>query len=482
MITKAWALFRRKFVAVIVPPATLCLVVLVLSQVQAPAYSQGLATPPAAEGVSSTPTPIPCPTDPPPTGDRVKLRSEDEIVVAARHWHDDYYLRNYVLDTSESGLSLPTSVTYTDIDALTHVHDVSATAADLNGDGRVERVSAFTDKSDRLSAISSASGTAGPAWYRDGDVYKGDHIKWIDIDSGDLDRSGDDEEVAIAFEDDYNAIHVVLLNGDASGAIAHTVNRDYGNWTDDRDSTGLGDVAYVAVAVGDLNGDGFRDEIVTVMKDGSKHLHVVILRRNDDGSMTPLYNQYWTNHDRDNVAKNELLYTNYGNWRPIDVTVGDVDGDWRDEAILGFRTGDDGDPRFQLLALKFVQEIHGTTHLDDRFVMDDQVYINTTLGNHNPRAAQTVSLSAGDLDGDGVDEIAVGLGTFHWESTTSFSEAWQPVLQTFDYIPVAHPDWSTNCPNHDEGDPPCLFRTSLYTGLAASRFRRSPKMRRFSAS
>ncbi len=467
MKTQAWALFRRKFVAVTVPLAALCLVVLVLSQLQSPAYSQDLASPPAAEGISSTPTPIPCPTDPPPTGDRVKLRSEDEIVVAARHWHDDYYLRNYVLDTSDSGLSLPTSVTYTSIDALTHVRDLSATAADLNGDGRVERVSAFTDKSERLSAISSASGTAGPAWYRDGDRYKGDHLNWIDVDSGDLDRSGNDEEVVIAFEDDYNAIHVVLLNGAANGAIAHAVNQDYGNWTIDRDPAGLGDVGYVAVAVGDLNGDGFKDEIVTVMKDGSKHLHVVILRRNGDGTMTPLYNQYWTNHDRDNVAKNELLYTNYGNWRPIDVTVGDVDGDWRDEAILGFRTGDDGAPRFQLLALKFVQEVHGVTHLDDRFVMDDQVWIDTTLGNHNPKAAQAVSLSAGDLDGDGVDEIAVGLGTMHWETDISLSEAWQPVLQTFDYIPVAHPDWATNCPNHEEGDPPCFYRTGLYTGFGS---------------
>jgi len=461
------SVFSHKFVVVLVPLAALCLVTMALSQHQLPAYSQGIASsPPAMEGVSSTPTPTPCPTHP-PTGDRVKLRSEDEIVVAARHWHDDYYLRNFVLDTTDSGLSLTESVVYTGSSALSHVRRLSVAAADLNGDGTVERVSAFRDNSDRLSAISSASGATGSAWYRDGDVYKGENVNWIDIDSGDLDRSGDDEEVVIAFEDDYNAIHVVLLNGAANGAIAHAVNQDYGNWTANQDPAGLGNVGYVAVAVGDLNGDGFKDEIVTVMKDGSKHLHVVILRRNDDGTMTPLYNQYWTSHDRDNVAKEELLYTNYGNWRPIDVTTGDVDGDWRDEAILGFRTGDDQSPRFQLLALKFVQETHGTTHLDDRLVMDDQVYINTTLGNHNPKAAQTVSLSAGDLDGDGVDEIAVGLGTMHWETDISPSESWQPVLQTFAYIPVADPAWQTNCPNHDEGDPPCFYRTGLFTGLGS---------------
>ena len=324
-------------------------------------------------------------------------------------------LRNYVVD-SNHGLSISTAVEYKDTDALTHVRKLSIAAADLNGDGTAERVSAFRDKSDRIGAISSASGTTGASWYRDGDVYKGDDVQWVDIAAGDLDRSGDDEEVVIAFADDYNAIHVVLLNGAANGKIAHAVNKDYGNWTDNRDSTGLGEVKYVAVAVGDLNGDGHDDEIVTVMKDGNKHLHAVILRRNDDGSMTALYNRSWTDHDRSNVAKDETAYTNYGNYRPIDVTTGDVDGDWRDEAILGFRTGDDGDPRFQLLALKFVQETHGTTVADDRLIMDDQVYTNTTLGNDRPKAAETVSLAAGDLDGDGVDEIAVGLGTIHWET------------------------------------------------------------------
>ena len=147
----------RKCIGVVVLLAALCLVTLVASQLQASA-SGDLASPPAAEGVASTPTPIPCPTDPPPTGDRVKLRSEDEIVVAARHWHDDYYLRNYVMDSSDSGLSLPTSVTYTDINALTHVHDLSVTAADLNGDGRVERIRLL-----RTRATVSAPSAALPA-------------------------------------------------------------------------------------------------------------------------------------------------------------------------------------------------------------------------------------------------------------------------------------------------------------------------------
>ncbi len=463
------SIVRRALIYVVLPLLVLCLVYLALSQLQQPAYSRGLTSPPAAEPVSGTPTPTltptPCPANP-PTGSRVKLRSEDEILVVARHRDDDTRLRNYVLDYN-SGLQLSTSVDYNTIDALTHVRKLSITAADLNGDGTYERVSAFRDKSDRIGAISSASGTTGASWYRDGDYYKGDNVTSVDIAAGDLDRSGGDDEVVIAFADDYNAIHVVLLNGAADGKIANAVNTDYGNWTDNRDSTGLGTVYYVAVAVGDLNGDGFDNEIVTVMKDGNRHLHTVILRRNDDGTMTPLLDKYWTNHDRDNVAKSELAYTSYGNRRPIDVTTGDVDGDKRDEAILGFRTGDDQDPRFQLLALKYVNQTYGTRPVDDRFIMDDQVYINSTIGNERPKAVQAISLSAGDLDGDGVDEIAVGLGTMHWETAISPSEAWQPVLKTFAYVPVTDPAWQ-DCPAHAEGDPPCLFQLAKFTGFGST--------------
>ena len=114
-------IFARKFVVALVPLATLLLVFLVSSQFQLPAYSQGLAsTPPAMENLASTPTPTPCPVHP-PTGDRVKLRSEDEVVIAARHWHDDYYLRNLPPSRAHTSLRLrrgpsmatPTAITPT---------------------------------------------------------------------------------------------------------------------------------------------------------------------------------------------------------------------------------------------------------------------------------------------------------------------------------------------------------------------------------
>ncbi len=457
------AIFRRTLVVVVVPLLLFCLVSVALGQVQPLAYSQGPVTPPAAEPASDTPTPTPtpCPVHP-PTGDRVKLRSEDEILLVARHRDDDTHLRNYLLDFN-SGLVATKSVDYKDTDATTHVRKLAITAADLNGDGIEEQVSAFRDKSDRIAAISSASGTTGASWYRDGGSYKGDNVNYVNVASGDLDRSGKDDEVVIAFADQDDALHVILLNGNANGKIANAANTDYGNWSNNTDSSGLGTVQYVAVATGDLNGDGHNDEIIAALKDANEHLHTVILRRTDDGKMAVLLDKFWTNHDRDNVAKTETAYTNYGNWKPIDVTTGDVDGDWHDEAVLGFRTGDDKDPSFQLLALKYKSETFGNTPVDNRLVMDDNVWISSDLGVSRPKAAETVALSASDLDGDGVDEIAVGLGTIHWENAASTSVAWQAVLKTFSYVPVADPEWSTLCVAHDAGDPPCLYQLTKTT-------------------
>ena len=53
--------------------------------------------------------------------------------------------------------------------------------------------------------------------------------------------------------------------------------------------------------------------------------------------MRLLWSRSWTDNGRGDVASDAS-----GGWRnkrPIDVTVGDVDGDMRDEVVLAYRVG-----------------------------------------------------------------------------------------------------------------------------------------------
>ena len=246
----------RRLFAVVALPLLLCLAFLALSQFQQPAYSQGLSSSQIGEPtlLTPTPTPTPCPFVP-PTGMKAKIVAEDEIGFVYRY-KDEGYLRHKTVDlTGPTTLAEVAFKKYSSMDALTSVNWISTAAADVNGDGKKEIVSAVQDKNKRLAVITN--GPNNYEWYYDSGAWKGDNVDWIEVAAGNLDRTGADEEVVVAFGDQNNDIRLVALDGDSAGNIGTTLNNTYGFYSDT--ASGRGDVDHVAVGAGDINGDGYDD-------------------------------------------------------------------------------------------------------------------------------------------------------------------------------------------------------------------------------
>ena len=267
----------------------------------APTQSAGTVT---AAGSAQTGAAIDC-SDPIP-GFKARLFAEDEVMFSYRYRDDNQSLRTQLVDFDGSKLVAKESKYYGGTSALSNVRRLGNTGADLNGDGKAELVTALRDKSERLAATTDS--TTATEWYADGDAFKGDDLTWVNADAANLDRTGSDDEVAIAFEDDNDDIQVVALDGSSAGQIGNSANKMLGNWYDPKDGDGHGDVSYVTVATGDLNGDGYNNEIVTVFHDGNDDLQMLVVRRNPNNTMSLLWNKSWTNHDRGNVrARRQLL-------------------------------------------------------------------------------------------------------------------------------------------------------------------------------
>ena len=428
------------------PLLALCLLFLAMSQLQQPAYSQGIPSAQTDGNALLTPTPAPTPTpcpSVPPTGLKAKIVAEDEIGFVYRY-KDEGYLRHKTVDlTGPTTLAEVAFKKYSSMDALTSVGWISTAAADVNGDGKKEIVSAVQDKNKRLGVITN--GAFNYEWFHDDLAWKGDNVDWIDIAAGNLDRANDDEEVVVAFADNNNDIRLATLDGDSGGNISNYTSHPASYYSDS--ASGRGDVDAVAVDTGDINGDGYDDEIVTAFQDSNNDLQVLILRRDTTAtnSMRLLWSKSWTDNGRGDVAKDGS-----GAWRnkrPIDVTVGDVDGDMRDEAVLAYRVGDSSNGNLQLLVLKFKSQNTSHTTLD----MDDTVWAAYNLPDKYHQAGTSVSLAAGDMDGDGVDEIAFGYNTTEEDLCSSQGGSyvcnlrWQQHLVTYEYLPFEAPTHPAYC-------------------------------------
>jgi hypothetical protein len=163
--------------------------------------------------------------------------------------------------------------------------------------------------------------------------------------------------------------------------------------------------------VGDVDGDGYADVIAGAQRgDGLDN------RRQESGEVTIIWGgpaiggQAIDLADPPQGAVTEIYGADMGDRLGIWVFVGDIDGDGVDDVIAGADQGDGPDNGRQNVGETYV--IYGGSQLRARAsvdLADPEIAVAVVYG-IDPNDHSGVTVRAGDLNGDGVDELLIGAG------------------------------------------------------------------------
>jgi hypothetical protein len=177
------------------------------------------------------------------------------------------------------------------------------------------------------------------------------------------------------------------------------------------------------VATGDVDGDG-KDEIVVGFGPVSGNASV-------PGGWFEIFDD-----DRSPLGWGRLSWASYnstyGDTRPA---CGDVDGDGLDEIIVGLGSGGNGWVE--------IFDYSGGSVTHKSWVQVDWAGYNTSNGETRP--------AAGDLDGDGRDEVVVGLGP----GARGWLEVVDDATAGYGHLVWAAVDWASYNSAHGETRPAC---------------------------
>ncbi|NKB55075.1 MAG: hypothetical protein GKS00_01955 [Alphaproteobacteria bacterium] len=318
-----------------------------------------------------------------------------------------------------------------------------SSAGDVNGDGLDDLIVGaprgdkgdFTDAGAAYVVFGKASGSGaidlGNLTADDGFIIRGDaahdRAGWSVSSAGDVNGDGLDDLIVGAPRTakgdltDAGAAYVVFGKASGSGAI------DLGNLTADDGFIIRGDAAHDRTgwsvsSAGDVNGDGFDDLIVGAPygADGAGEAYVVF------GTASGFGTEVTTGTGADAVSRRVIDLTTLpaadgfiiqgdagadrAGWSVS--SAGDVNGDGFDDLIVGAPKGDDGGPDAGEAYVVFGKASGFGTDIGGRQVIDlttlpvaDGFIIQGDAA--ADRAGWSVS-SAGDVNGDGFDDLIVG--------------------------------------------------------------------------
>ena len=204
-------------------------------------------------------------------------------------------------------------------------------------------------------------------------------------------------------------VHIMFMNSD--GSVKSTVEID--DTTDDGPILRNGDLfGWSVESISDLDGNGVDDLVVGALSDNGSsgatpdnfgNIHILFL--DTDGSLVRS-----TVEVRDNTANGPTLNEDDGFGYSI-ANMGDLDGDGYDDLAVGAHGDDAGGSNFGTVHILFMDE-DGAVKLAKE--INHTKPNGPVLGNGYQFGSAVENI--GDLDGDGVNDLAVGV---HLDSDTS---------------------------------------------------------------
>jgi len=345
--------------------------------------------PPPAPEPEPTPDPEPEPSpdpDPEPTPDPEPAPEPQPGIVGSR--------LGVASDTSGliSTILEDGTLAYLTLDSLAAGQDLRPDRCDLDGDGDSDLVLGFgTGSAGQVAlvylendvTVSVDSIQVGDAAYHtaDGQTYPA---------CGDVDGDGR-VELVIGMGEAAEE-HLQVLDDFASGFAPYPLNSSADGLLAVPTTTRIANLgAALTPALGDIDGDGRDELVVGFARQGIRHIAILDDALSEFGAhpnVTP-------NLPLVRVAKNSDVDTRGGATYPA---LGDWDGDGMDEIAVGFGTNSDGWVAF----------------LDDAYAREYDRYAGFLMiptGRPEYRTGEGSTRPAfGDIDGDGKDELIVGFG------------------------------------------------------------------------